>query len=266
MKKLSKSEVMSVVSKHNSEAFDMGLEVLGVFLQGSQNYQLDYEDSDIDTKAIIIPTMRNIVANKSPISTTHVRDNNEHIDLKDIRVMFNSFKKQNINFIEILFTDYMIINQKYRDVFQPILNIREDVARYNVVSAVNCMAGMSMEKYKALEHPYPATLAKIEKYGYDPKQLHHIVRMREFIERYIDGEDFASCLISKNKDYLIEVKKGFHTLEDARKLSLQLVEETKKIKDDFLKNYKLEINTKVDDVMLEVIYNACKVKFREELM
>lgn len=266
MKKLSKSEVMSVVSKHSLEAFNMNLEVLGVFLQGSQNYQLDYDGSDVDTKAIIIPTMRNIVTNKSPVSTTYVRENNEHIDLKDIRVMFNSFKKQNINFIEILFTDYMIINPKYKDVFQPILDMREEVARYNIVSAVNCMAGMSMEKYKAMEHPYPATLLKIEKYGYDPKQLHHIIRMREFIERYTNGERFADCLVSNNKDYLIDVKKGLYSLNDARKLSLQLVEETRSIKDDFLKNHKLIVNTNVDDIMLDVIYNACKVKFKEELM
>lgn len=265
MEKLNKSEILSMVAEHSLETLSMDLEVLGVFLQGSQNYQLDYEGSDIDTKAIIIPTMKNIVANKSPVSTTYVRDNNEHIDLKDIRVMFNSFKKQNINFIEILFTDYMITNPKYKKVFQPMLDIREDVARYNVVSAVNCMCGMAMEKYKALEHPYPATLDKIEKYGYDPKQLHHIIRMREFIERYIDGESFARCLISKNREYLIEVKKGLHTLEEARKLSLQLVDETRKIKDNFLQKHKPEINTKVDEVMLDVIYNACKVKFEEEL-
>lgn len=127
------------------------------------------------------------------------------------------------------------------------------------------MCGMAMEKYKALEHPYPATLDKIEKYGYDPKQLHHIIRMREFIERYIDGESFARCLISKNREYLIEVKKGLYTLEEARKLSLQLVDETRKIKDNFLQKHKPEINTKVDEVMSEVIYNACKVKFEEEL-
>lgn len=47
-----------------------GYNVLGVFLQGSQNYGLDYEGSDIDTKAIIIPSFDDFVLNRKPISTT----------------------------------------------------------------------------------------------------------------------------------------------------------------------------------------------------
>ena len=46
-------------------------EVVGIFLQGSQNYGLDvYDDdykSDIDTKAIILPTFEDIVYNSSQI-------------------------------------------------------------------------------------------------------------------------------------------------------------------------------------------------------
>lgn len=41
----------------------LGYNVLGVFLQGSQNYQLDYPGSDIDTKAIIIPSFIDFVLN-----------------------------------------------------------------------------------------------------------------------------------------------------------------------------------------------------------
>lgn len=44
-----------------------GYKVLVLFLQGSQNYGLDiYDDdykSDIDAKAIVLPTLRNIVLN-----------------------------------------------------------------------------------------------------------------------------------------------------------------------------------------------------------
>jgi predicted nucleotidyltransferase len=77
-----------------------GYEVVGVFLQGSQNYGLQYEESDIDTKAIILQKFDDFVLNNKPISTTLILDSNEHIDLKDIRLMFECFKKQNINFIE----------------------------------------------------------------------------------------------------------------------------------------------------------------------
>ena len=80
-----------------------GYEVFGVYLQGSQNYHLAYENSDIDTKAIVLPSFDDIVFNRQPISTTLILETNEHLDVKDIRLMFQNFKKQNINFLEILF-------------------------------------------------------------------------------------------------------------------------------------------------------------------
>ena len=83
-----------------------GFEVFGVFLQGSQNYGLSYEGSDIDTKSIILPSFRDLCLNKKEFSTTHVRKNGSHLDIKDIRGMFACFLKSNINFLEIIFTDY----------------------------------------------------------------------------------------------------------------------------------------------------------------
>lgn len=104
---------------------------VGLFLQGSQNYNLDYEGSDIDTKAIMLPSFSDFVLNAKPLSTTHIMENNEHVDFKDIRLMFDCIKKQNVNFVEILFTPYSIINPEYADLFQPVLDAREEIARYN---------------------------------------------------------------------------------------------------------------------------------------
>lgn len=149
------------------------LELFCLVLQGSQNYGLDlYTDeykSDIDTKVIVIPSLEEIVMNKKPISTTHICPNNEHIDIKDIRLYFENFKKQNINFLEILFSKFYIVNEKYHDLWDELIADRELVAHYNTNQALRCMAGMSMEKKKALCHPYPTLIEKIEKYGYDGK-------------------------------------------------------------------------------------------------
>ena len=89
--------------------------IVGIFNQGSGNYGLDIPTSDVDTKLIVTPTFDEVVLNKKPISTTHVRANNEHTDLKDIRLMLATFRKQNLNFIEILFTPYFIVNPTFAD-------------------------------------------------------------------------------------------------------------------------------------------------------
>jgi len=258
-------KIIKRLQEHYNEVEKMGYEIVGVFLQGSQNYELAYENSDIDSKAIILPRFEDFVLNKTPVSTTHVLENDEHVDLKDIRLMFECFKKQNINFVEILFTKYKIMNPKYEKLFQPLIDNNELIARYNNYAAVNCIAGMSMEKYKALEHPYPSLIDKIEKYGYDSKQLHHIIRLNEFIKRYINGEPYKECLIPRNKEYLIAVKKNIHSLEEARKIAKELSKETKEIKDKYMNENKLEINKDAELLLRNVLIEIMKHNFKIEL-
>lgn len=259
------NKIMYRLQQHYNKVIKMGYEVVGVFLQGSQNYALSYEDSDIDSKAIVMPKFEDFVLNKTPVSTTHILENDEHIDLKDIRLMFECFKKQNINFVEILFTKYKIMNPKYEKLFQPMIDNNELIAKYNNYAAVNCMAGMSMEKYKALEHPYPSLIDKIKKYGYDSKQLHHIIRLNEFIKRYIKGEPYKDCLISRNKEYLIAVKRNIHTLEEARKIAKDLNEETKCIKDKYMNENDLKINKDAELLIKKVLVEIMKHNFKTEL-
>ena len=66
--------IMSCVQEHYDEAVSLGYEVVAVFLQGSQNYCCDiYTEeyrSDVDTKAIILPSLDDIVRGSSPF---HIR-------------------------------------------------------------------------------------------------------------------------------------------------------------------------------------------------
>jgi predicted nucleotidyltransferase len=259
-------KIMNRLQENYNTVVNKGYEIVGIFLQGSQNYELDYEDSDIDCKAILLPKFNDFVLNGKMVSTTSILENDEHIDLKDIRLMFDCFKKQNINFVEILFTKYKILNPKYEEFFKPMLDNNELIARYNNYASVNCISGMSMEKYKALEHPYPATMDKIEKFGHDPKQLHHIIRLNEFIKRYINDEKYSDCLISKQKDYLIDVKKGIHNLTEAREIAKSLCEETKQIKDEYMNNNKLSINKEVEELLNQVLLDIIKFSFKSELL
>jgi len=193
-----------------------GTQLLGVFLYGSQNYGLDTPESDVDTKAIILPTLDDVIFNHKPISTTHMLENGEQIDAKDIRLMWSCFRKQNINYVETLFTQYFRLHPNYEYEWNRVLESREGIARYNEYSAINCMKGMALEKNKALEHPYPGIKDKIEKYGYDGKQLHHILRIEEFMRRYIAGEGYTDCLISRQPSILLELKANVPTLDQAR--------------------------------------------------
>lgn len=244
----------------------LGYNVLGVFLQGSQNYNLAYEGSDIDTKAIIIPSFEDFVLNRKPTSTTLILDSNEHIDLKDIRLMHECFRKQNINFVEILFTKYKYLNTDYEEIYQPMFDNNERIAHYNNYASVNCIAGMVYEKHKAMEHPYPTLKDKIEKYGYDNKQLHHIVRCREFLWRYIEGESYENCLVSNIPDRLIRIKSEYvYSLEDARALANRIEKEVKFIKEEYMNKHTLVIDKYVETIMNNVLIEVLKFTFKKEI-
>lgn len=244
----------------------LGYNVLGVFLQGSQNYNLAYEGSDIDTKAILVPSFEDFVLNRKPVSTTLIREDNSHIDLKDIRLMHECFRKQNINFIEILFTKYKYLNPDYKALYQPMFDNNELIAHYNNYAAVNCIAGMVYEKHKAMEHPYPSLKDKIEKYHYDNKQLHHIVRCEEFLIRYIDGTPYADCLIPTDPQSLIDIKATYkYSLEQARAIANSCEANVKEIKQKYMDTHEPIVNHKADIIMNDVLINVLKYAFKKEI-
>jgi predicted nucleotidyltransferase len=213
--------IMKRVREHYEEALENfpKEQIVGCFLQGSQNYGLDYEGSDVDTKLIVVPNFRDICLNKKPVSTTHVRANDEHTDWKDVRLYMETFRKQNLNFLEILFTKFYIINPMYEEEWNRLVEAREFIARMNEYRAVKSMKGIALEKYHAMEHEYPSKVDILKEWGYDPKQLHHLLRVEEYLERYMNGEPYVDCLNPRDPEYLISVKRGRYTLEEARKLA-----------------------------------------------
>ena len=261
-------EVTARVLEHRDEVVKLGHDYFFVALQGSWNYMLDYEKSDVDTKALILPNFKQIVLNKKVISTTHIMENNEHLDLKDVRVMFENFWKQNINFLEILFTNYVTVNPSYLKEYFELTRMAEDIAHYDEAKALNCMCGMAMERLHALKKPYPATVADIEKYGYSPKEFHHIIRMYNFLHNYIDGMSFEECLTAYNPyphEMLMKAKCGELSLDFAEKTSAELVAEMKEMKDRYLENNNPSVNTKTRSAAEDVLYYVLENKISFDL-
>ena len=262
-----KEYVMDRVMEHLDEAkrFFSEDSIVGIFLQGSQNYDLDYEGSDIDTKLIVCPTFKEIAFNKKPISTTHVMENNEHIDFKDIRLYINEFRKQNINFIEILFTPYCWINPKYFPYWDSLVSYRESIGRYNQYRAINAMRGMAYEKFAQMEKSMPHNVAEVEKYGYEPKQLSHIMRLNDFTERYIADMSFKSCLIPSNRDEIMNAKLGNYSLEDARKLAREHLKHIDELCTSYCNTHEPSTNHLVDIILDSAQEDIIKVAMKTEL-
>ena len=255
--------IMEQLNRHYQEALTLFPEdrIVGVFLQGSQNYGLDYEGSDIDTKCIVLPTLEDLIFNRKPVSTTHVLPNEEHLDLKDVRLYFQTFRKQNLNFMEILFTKYKIVNPTYEPMWNRLIENNEQIARYNPVGAVKTMKGIAMEKYHAMEHRYPSKIDLIDTWGYDGKQLSHLIRVNEYLDRYVAGESYADCLLTKKADLLKKVKdmsNPLYTLDVARTIAGIQLGTINAVVDRFIEEHKDDpvdwhVDVLLDDVQRDIM-------------
>ena len=157
---------MDRVRKHYNKVKEFYNEdqILGVFLYGSQNYHTNTKESDVDTKAILIPTLEDLCLRR-PVSKELHLDNGEHCEVKDIREMVKMFKKQNINFLEILFTEYCIINPKYNALWRKyFVNNADYIAHYDVKKAILSLTGQGLHTLK--QNPY------------DTDVFHHKVSIR----------------------------------------------------------------------------------------
>ena len=263
--------IMKRVQDHYDEALQYFPEeqIVGVFLQGSQNYELDYEGSDVDTKLIVVPSFRDICLNKKPVSTTHVRANDEHTDWKDIRLYMETFRKQNLNFLEILFTDFYIINPMYKEDWDRLVAAREFIARMNVHRAVKSMKGLAMEKYHAMEHRYPAKVDIIDKYGYDGKQVSHLDRVDDYLERYIAGEAYKDCLIPTHtrRPRMMDFKMlSVYSLEEARVIAKEILDHTVAMADEFCAKHPDQEEAWVRELLEDVSYNIMRISVEKELL
>lgn len=264
-----KEDVMQRVREHHAVALEKyGDRVVGTFLQGSWNYSfaLCDEESDVDTKCLLLPTFEDFCLGKKMVSTTHVLPNDEHIDFKDLRLYMSCFKKQNVNFVEILFTDFFVLNPLYEEQIQRLFDAREDIGRYDVKAALNCICGMAYEKEKALCHPYPSTMDKIEKFGFDPKQLSHIFRLADFMGKYLNGKPYKDCLTPSNPKLLLDVKRrDVFGLEGSKKIAADYSKLLKKHKDEYLAKYEITQNSQIDALLNDVCVECMKLNFLQYL-
>lgn len=179
---------------------------------GSVNYGLDNEDSDIDSKLLTVPSLKKLIENKRDNTTYFMKDNWEHVEVKDVALYMNTILKQNINFVETLFAKAVIVNPRYKNDWEMLYENRELIARYDTKRAVKCMYGMMVQKRKDMETWTEARAKSFHEFGYDTKSFHHLVRLHYFLQHYIvDGWSYEDCLTKRDDaeyEKLMDAKSG----------------------------------------------------------
>ena len=213
-----KIKILDTLFKFKKHIESLGYTVYAVMLKGSQNYNLSDNESDIDANAILIPTIRQL--------RTGIKEKIEfpegEVTCHDIYSFAEIVAKGNPQWVEVCNTPYYI--GKPIDLF----------SHYKVNPSA--LKGMVMEKVTAFCKLYPSRAHMVEKFGYDPKQLHHIIRLCDIL--YLDVKIHRYS--GTDRDWMMDVKRGRvpATKEDAFKMRDMYLSELKKIYHDKKMQYK----------------------------
>ena len=178
-------------------------------LFGSQNYNLNSENSDVDTKSIIVPELGDWTwGDLGKYNKTLVLENGEHAETKNITDMCKQYMKGNINFLETLYTEYVDIAPGWEWLYDSFLSVRNAVSHFNVRKMAECWLGY---EYQALERAFYSTskaLGYQEDVGYNPKSLMNAFRIKESFIRFFEfNRPFDEAIdMTEMRSSLLDIK------------------------------------------------------------
>lgn len=180
-----RDNIYKIIAQQKKYLESLKYNVIYVGLYGSQNYGMSYDKSDIDLRAIVMPTLNQVIE-RTTISKKYVTPVGD-IDVKDLLTYYEIVRKGNFSFIEPFQTKWFIGDKKLRELFGSIpLNLKS-------------VKGAMLEKAKAFRHEYPSKKVEFKKWGYDPKQLHHIFRLMDLLSK---KDDSISFIKYDDKDFM----------------------------------------------------------------
>lgn len=238
--------------------------IIWIALFGSQNYEMDLNTeeyrSDIDAKAVCIPSMRELLRDEKLVSKVYKLEDDSQIEVKDIRLFIRTLKKQNPSYLETLFTKYYICDER----FEKVLDMADDIALADRKRLFKSILGMISQKKKNIDKSFGSNEGRCIGYGYDPKEMSNIARLyylscdlilrkKTLREALIPDECFKKICIDY-KVSPVDVNRAFVD-------SNRFVSASKKMIDNYLKNefpVDVECYNKLDNVVLSLLEESLK--------
>ncbi len=182
---------------------------------------------------MLFPSISDVILGKKTPSTDLVLYDGSLNGVKDYRDTFDLYLKGNVRFLETLYTDFYVANPKYEKFFDDLRQHRELIANSLPRRLMHSAAGMAKQKYKALSHPFPSKVEILAKYGYDPKQLHHLARLNIFMYKFIKTLSYESSLHMSvsERDYISSLKLHPLKVDEAYSLAREAIKNIDRIVD-----------------------------------
>jgi len=187
-------DIISKIKYQKKFLEDLGYNVLYIGLFGSQNYGLDDEDSDIDLRAIILPTLEQLI--KKEKTSKKFETKLGLIDIKDVMAFYEVIRKGNFAYLEVIQTKWYIGDDYFRDLFGNIkVNLRS-------------LKGDMYTKARAfsVKHVYNLDADSLKNKS---KEIYHLIRMYYLVrERNVDKAFIDYSKDQYIKTFLMNVKRN----------------------------------------------------------
>ncbi len=207
------NDIYKNLNKHKKYLESMGYTVVYIGLYGSQNYNLHDDESDFDSKAIVLPKFEDLLTKRDHNKVFDYEDG--QIDVKDIMSYYELVRKGNYSYLEAIHSDYFLGNKDLRNLF-----LKQSVNPMGMI-------GMMKQKEDAIKKNLPNSYEKMDLYGYDPKHYHHSVKLYKTLLYMNQTKDF--------NDFMLKFSR------DDRKDLLQIKREVSKSKSEVLEHMSLMI-------------------------
>ena len=199
--------ILETLQKYKEYAEAQGLIVYAVGLKGSQNYNLADEESDIDANLVFIPTLQQMRSNEK----FSFKFPEGEVTCHNIYSFAEIVAKGNPQWIEVCHSEWQI-------------GSFELFKHYNLNPSA--LKGMMMEKVHAFSKLYPSRERYVKEFGYDPKQLHHIIRLYDTLRLGVNVHKYTGDM----RTWMLDIKRGRYpsTLVEAEQLRDTYVAELEK--------------------------------------
>lgn len=221
----------------------MGYTLVYLAVQGSTNYDLDvYNDeyqSDVDMKAFVLPSFKDLYYNEK-VSKTY-KTKYGQVEVKDVRCLSELLGKMNPSYVELLFTPYFCTSKDFEDFVSKLRELKHRLMQDRFALFVKSLVGTVYTKRDGLFHNREGVKEQFEKFGYDPKELHHALRLSSMLQDLFYNENKFDNLFrvkdEKLKQYLLDVKVyGVESSETAEKEMLAAVAVVEELQDKVYEN------------------------------
>jgi hypothetical protein len=248
--------ILEAVKHHHDEVAAKCYLVVMTSLVGSQNYDLDDDNSDIDTFSLVFPPLRDLANAREPFAACYISSDEGHCEVKDIRLALNLLRKTSPNSVEYFTSKYKIYNPIFETILKEYLDDNSKMwhmVHCNYEHMLYAMAGMA---HQLTKRNMPAG-----------KRFSHALRLDDMYYHFVNSVNAGAVLDLRaggDRELALAAKRDEEHDEEYNEQCEQIAARLDTIKDNFILSEEQENIQQIGLAMIDSLQWKLFKKYLEE--